>query len=146
MLKKANDGPFEEFAPEFKSPTEWEATFAVNTDEQTDVELLGFNREGEAIGATGITLTPAPANDFLRGDVNGDGRINLPDPLATLRFVLGGALLACPDAADMNDSGHLDLTDAILALEFIFRDGAPPSAPFPASGVDPTDDGLRCIR
>ncbi|HVR75163.1 MAG TPA: hypothetical protein VMT52_12555 [Planctomycetota bacterium] len=57
---------------------------------------------------------------------------------------LGGDTLPCEDAADLDDDGTVELSDAILLLNFLVRGGAPPASPFPASGIDETPDLLGC--
>jgi hypothetical protein len=52
--------------------------------------------------------------------------------------------LACRDAADSDDSGQLDVGDAIYALNFLFLNGQRPRPPFPSLGFDPTVDELDC--
>jgi hypothetical protein len=86
----------------------------------------------------------APPEAFRRGDANGDGTVNITDPIATLGFLfLGQAPLACPDAADGDDSGGLNITDPIKVLSFLFTGGREPPAPGPrACGPDPTADPL----
>jgi ELWxxDGT repeat protein len=82
---------------------------------------------------------------FTRGEVTGDGRINLADAIATLRLLFVGAVsLACEDAADANDDGRLQPADAIGTLLRIFAGGAPFPPPYPGCGTDPTSDALRC--
>jgi hypothetical protein len=83
---------------------------------------------------------------FIRGDTNRDGSINISDPVVLLRHLFGGQTLPCQDAADFDDSGILNLTDAVQALAFIFQNGPRPPPPFPEPGVDPTPDGLGCQR
>ena len=39
--------------------------------------------------------------------------------------------LACLDAADVNDSGDVDLTDAVQLLGWLFLGGVPPAPPAP---------------
>jgi hypothetical protein len=56
----------------------------------------------------------------------------------------GGPVPECQKAADADDSGVLDITDAVYELGFLFLGGAAPPAPFPDAGVDPTDDSLPC--
>ena len=34
---------------------------------------------------------PAAEHEFVRGDVNGDGRVNMPDALAILSFLFDGS-------------------------------------------------------
>tara|TARA_B100000809_G_scaffold123515_1_gene121633 strand:+ start:705 stop:959 length:255 start_codon:yes stop_codon:yes gene_type:complete len=57
---------------------------------------------------------------------------------------LAGRPPGCFDAADANDDGRLDIADPIFGLDFLFRGGAPPPAPFPRAGPDPTEDGHDC--
>lgn len=82
---------------------------------------------------------------FVRGDGNQDGTVNVADPIASLSWLFsGGPEPACPDAADANDSGALDIADAVYTLAYLFSGGLPPAPPFPAPGADPTGDGLGC--
>ena len=83
---------------------------------------------------------------FRRGDSNEDGRVDLADPIRTLRHVFQGeATPPCLDAADANDDGSEDISDAIFTLLYLFQGGAPPPAPFPDPGQDATPlDGLDC--
>lgn len=60
-------------------------------------------------------------------------------------FVSGGGP-ACVDAADANDDGRADISDAIYDLSHLFLGGPPPPVPFPHPGVDPTIDRLPCQR
>jgi len=83
---------------------------------------------------------------FLRGDSNGDGQVDIADPIATLCFLfLGTTTITCQDSADANDSGTLDLSDAVTTLGCLFL-GSPPTlpSPYPARGPDPTPDELGC--
>ncbi|MCA8959873.1 MAG: IPT/TIG domain-containing protein [Planctomycetes bacterium] len=82
---------------------------------------------------------------FVRGDGNGDGAIDIADPVANLayQFQLGPA--NCLDAFDTNDDGSIDIADPVYNLNYLFSMGAEPPQPFPAPGVDPTPDGLGCL-
>jgi hypothetical protein len=91
---------------------------------------------------------PAQAQ-FIRGDVTGDGLVNIVDGIAELDCLfLGGACPTCDDAADVDDDGVLTIVDPIFNLMFLFLGGAvppPPSVPTgTACGLDPTPDGLGC--
>ena len=82
---------------------------------------------------------------FVRGDVDNDGIVSLPDPLATLSylFISGSPVPVCLDACDTDDDGSVDLTDALGVLNFLFVTGsAAPAAPFPDAGADPTADSI----
>lgn len=83
---------------------------------------------------------------FLRGDGNGDGRVNLSDAVA----ILGGLFLGqdapgCMDAADANDDGAVDLADPAAILNSLFRGVGPLPAPSAERGHDPTPDDLDCF-
>ncbi len=93
------------------------------------------------------TVTLAPAPSFLRGDRNGDGRVDIADAVSIIRGAfLNGPASPCEDAGDVDDDGtEHGLIDTIALLEWIFFDGAPPHAPGPSQcGLDPTADDLDC--
>ena len=51
---------------------------------------------------------------------------------------LGGRAPSCSEAGDADDNGRLELTDAIVVLNFLFLGGAPPPPPGPTRcGTDP---------
>src|SRR5688572_8348986 len=90
---------------------------------------------------------PALAEEpwFVRGDATSDGVLDISDPTVTLRHLfLEGAEPACLDALDADDTGSVNISDAISILGFLFHGGSPPPAPYPAAGADPTEDGLAC--
>ena len=80
---------------------------------------------------------------FLRGDQNGDGSLDISDPLSLLGFMFGVGEVTCEDASDANDDGNLDVSDAVRMLQYLFG-GASMPAPINGCGVDPTADGLGC--
>ena len=86
------------------------------------------------------------AADFLRGDVDGSGRLAVSDAIRILAHLFqgDGSAVPCEDAADPDDSGAIDLADAIHLLSGLFLGGPAPAAPFPACGADPTEDALGC--
>src|SRR5690606_26433591 len=47
---------------------------------------------------------------FVRGDVDGDTKISIADPVAILFHLFRGAELVCEDAADLNDDGEINVT------------------------------------
>jgi dockerin type I repeat protein len=84
------------------------------------------------------------APDFMRGDANGDGEINLSDAISILGYLfLGYSDPSHPDAADTNDDGSIDLADAIYLISFLFlSDPASLPHPYPYWGFDSTYDTL----
>ena len=51
----------------------------------------------------------------------------------------------CLDAADVDDSGEIDIGDAVFTFNFLFGGGPPPAAPYPTFELDPTEDLLGCL-
>ena len=81
----------------------------------------------------------------MRGDANGDNRMDLADPIFAIGFLfLGRRSPECLDAMDANDDGKADLADPIRMLGFIFLGRAAPPAPYPDPSTDPTDDNIKC--
>ena len=86
------------------------------------------------------------ADDFIRGNANNDGNVDLGDGILILGYLFSGDAIPCLDAADCDDNGQVDITDAIYLFTYQFAGGAAPLAPFPACGTDPTDgDALDCL-
>ena len=85
---------------------------------------------------------------FLRGDTNADGLLDISDPLDNLAFQFVGTFAPpCRDALDFDDSGELDVTDPIANLTHQFVGGPPPAPPGKDTcGVDLTDDDLTCEK
>jgi hypothetical protein len=83
----------------------------------------------------------AQSADFIRGDANDDGGLNITDPVFALNFLfLGGERPPCLAAADADDDGELNITDPVFALNFLFLGGAAMPEPYPGPGPDPTPD------
>lgn len=86
-------------------------------------------------------------NEFVRGDCNDDGgTVNIADGIYLLNNLFQmGPDPVCDDACDSNDDALLDSTDAIYIFNYRFLEGPAPAAPFPTSGLDPTQgDGIGC--
>ncbi len=58
----------------------------------------------------------------------------------------GGPQPPCLQAADTNDDGSVNLTDAIYLLNFLFTNGPAPATPVAACGPDDTADDLGCEK
>jgi hypothetical protein len=119
-----------------------------------DIDLLPGDSLGRIPDGTGeLVELPAPspgapnggsAITFVRGDSNGDLRVNVTDMIRLLAILLSGdaRFPECEDALDADDSGGVNATDAVYIGASTFRMGPAPPPPFPAPGTDPTPDVL----
>lgn len=107
------------------------------------LDLAAVSSSGSAAVVLRGRPVPAAAS-FRRGDVDGNGRLQVTDPIALIdRLFLGQAPLACEDAADADDDGKLNLTDPVLLLDRLLFGGAPLPPPGPEGcGEDPSADLL----
>jgi hypothetical protein len=101
-----------------------------------------------AIVPIGLLLSPVlDSKPFIRGDTDRSRGLSITDAITIISalFVPEGADLDCRDAADVNDDGFLNVSDAIHILTYLFLRGEAPAAPFSGCGVDPTqEDSLGC--
>ena len=97
------------------------------------------------LGLGVLLAAPASAQDFIRGDSNGDGVVTLADSHRSLYyFFLGGEPL-CEDAADFDNSGEPNISDPIKNLRYQVLNDPPPPSPFPGIGPDSgAPDSLLC--
>ena len=142
--------------------------FSINpetTEQVTEVRFEGTDRGQGAYNffkAFGDTFTPELANSFvftdasvqvvpdislfIRGDANGDRKVDISDPQRTLSFLfLGGLQPYCLDAADANDDGRLDVSDPIATLGSLFLGTGPLPPPNDTPAEDPTPDSFGCL-
>ena len=82
--------------------------------------------------------------EYLRGDVNLDGLINIADVIKITGYLFHGDTIYCLKAADTNDDGVVDIADAVYLANYLFTSGDEPPPPFNEAGQDPTDDSLSC--
>ena len=82
---------------------------------------------------------------FIRGDTNGDGRVDVSDSISTLLFLFAGASenVTCLDAANADDDFSIHVSDAIYVLNYLFDQGPPPPAPGEACGLASTSIGCE---
>lgn len=125
-------------------PTNGLGTPALNNSFVVDNESI----QADTLTGGSVTIVQpvvTPNFEFIRGDVNLDTLITLSDVMSLLFWTFqGGAEPQCHDAADADDSGHADITDAIFLLNFVFLDGATPWPPYPGPGPDYTPDDIGC--
>ena len=94
----------------------------VNWEGDNVLAINGFENTGDSgMTIAGPTLIVAPgpaAPPVVRGDVNGDGKVGVPDATMALRFAVG---LEKPSdqqlaAGDVNGNGKIDIPDVTLIL------------------------------
>jgi len=82
---------------------------------------------------------------FVRGEINQDNNLDVSDVVSILFHLFQPDFeIPCERAADVNDSGSVDVSDPIYELAFFYQAGPAPAAPYPACGIDPSPDGLSC--
>ena len=93
-----------------------------------------------------VLIFPA-GPDFLRGDFDRDLEVNLTDAIGCAAYLFQqGPAPTCPDAADINDDGILDVSDPVYTIFHLYLGGTQPPPPFSSgAGQDPTfHDNLGC--
>jgi uncharacterized protein (DUF1800 family) len=102
------------------------------------------------LSAAGAAAEGAPGffrrAQFIRGDSNIDGRVDISDVVSTLNTLFSGLQpSACPDAADANADRRIDISDPVATLNFLFLGGAALPAPGPFEcGADASPAALGC--
>ena len=91
-----------------------------------------------------INQGPCKKTPFIRGDVNGDGGLDISDAVTTLDYLITGGSIGCEKAADSNDDGSLNVADGIALLGYLFSGTGDLPMPFSTCGIDPTEDTLEC--
>ena len=86
---------------------------------------------------------------FLRGNSNNDSKVNLADAIWILNELFyAGPPFSCEDAADANDDGIVDISDAGYIIRYQFGGSFSPPSPFPVCGTDhdKSEDRLTCLK
>ncbi len=100
---------------------------------------------GTGLGIELVMLSGEDEGDFLRGDANADGGVDLSDSVRILLYLFNqGREPNCLSSADVDDTGQLEITDAVYLLNFLFLAAEWPPSPSRACGPDPTEDDLGC--
>ena len=125
-----------------------------------DVQIYDVALSAEEIEdlAESIEIDPGPGDpgpgdpepavpQFVRGDSDDNGLLNLTDAFFILNFLfLGGPSPSCFEACDVDNNGILQLTDGIFMLNFLFLGGEAIPAPRDRCGPDPASppDNFDC--
>ncbi|MEM7168459.1 MAG: FG-GAP-like repeat-containing protein [Planctomycetota bacterium] len=119
------------------------ATPDLNNDQRPDFVAPNFGPNG----LVAFLNTNPILSDFVRGDCNDDGAVNLADAVRGLNhlFPIGTPTpLSCESACDANDDDVLNLADPVAVLNALFS--SPPTVlPGPSvCGADPTPALIDC--
>ena len=91
--------------------------------------------------ASGVALE----GEFVRGDVDANGVVNVTDAIVLLGYLFRGeAAPGCPKAADADDDGRVNVRDAFSILTYLFAGAGPLPEPFGVCSRDQTPDPLSC--
>ncbi|MBI4600696.1 MAG: lamin tail domain-containing protein [Planctomycetes bacterium] len=146
ILLEGEDAPLE---PAWPSITKWRATVPLQGGPNL-LRFVALDLQGNPVGSDSITVTWSTGPvvpRFIRGDVNLDRSLDLADVLRLLFHLYLGAAIGCEDSGDATNNEILDVADAIFLLNYLFRAGAAPSAPFPSPGEDTgSTERLDCER
>jgi len=119
------------------------------------IDSVRFATNGGRTGLIGINTIavfgrelPAGVGPFIRGDVNGDGSLDIADASFVFNYLfLGGEGPTCVSAMNSNaEDGPPNLTAGVFLLNFLFMGGSAPPAPYPECGSSslPIDLNLGC--
>lgn len=77
-----------------------------------------------------IVTVEAVVSPFLRGDANGDGRINIGDAVFLVEYLFKGGPAPDPlEAGETNCDGAVNIGDVVFIIAYLFRGGPPPICP-----------------
>jgi len=104
---------------------DWDNAFALALDESANIYVtgysVGFGTELDYATIKYVNL------EFLRGDANGDGEINVSDVVYLSNYFYRGGPPPYPwEAGDADCDGDVDEDDMYYLIDYLFRSGPPP--------------------
>lgn len=118
---------------------------------EPDYQTSYISGEGQWLKAGTVREITIPCgSQFVRGDANQDGKVNVADAVAVAFGLFGPnqtppLMAKCWDSGDANDDGRLNVADCVFILQWLFVTGGSLPEPSGSCGYDPTDDEFeRC--
>lgn len=87
-------------------------------------------------------LTAQSPIEFVRGDANQDGIVDVDDAIFIANY---NGLALCEDSLDVDDNGIISNSDAYMIVDLINGVITYLPPPWPFCGTDPTQDDLDCF-
>ena len=84
--------------------------------------------------AEGEGWEPYAGSSFQRGDVNGDGSVNISDVTALIDLLLGGGTISNP-AADCNQDNGINISDVTALIDYLLAGNWPSKVMRAGTGV-----------
>ncbi len=84
----------------------------------------------------------AAATGSLRGDVSGDGIVNIADVTALIDQLLGDGMEVDPEASDVNRDGTINITDVTMLINQVMHSSKKVAHQSPESKTSLVKDGL----
>jgi hypothetical protein len=127
---------------------QWLDTLPVLTGKPIYIHAVIDDGLADLVGhSTSLPIEPQEFLDppFRRGDVDGNGILDLADDVNNLTYQFVGSFQpTCLDALDVNDSGEINIADPLRSLFFQFSGGPPPADPGHEScGIDPSSETVE---
>ena len=103
----------------------WDMAVACALDNQNTIYVSGYSKWSHCTMYTTIKYVQIPLSDGLKGDVNGDGLINVQDVVALIRHTLGIQPLMGKAlwSADCNGDKLIDVFDIVGVVNVIIGTG-----------------------
>jgi len=113
------------------------------------LNVLAIQVHNNTLGSSDMSLSAelefsATGETFIRGDVDNNKSWDVTDAVKILLHAFTGLELPCLEAADVNDSGRIDMEDGVGLLNFIFTQGEAPPPPLYEELPDLDSDELGC--
>lgn len=112
-------------------------TSAAAANDSTVVSLSGYSAYSPTFTGPLLTYTPSlePPTvlypgccEDIRGDINGDGSVNITDlTLLVTHLFSGGAAPECFEEGDADGNGSIIISDITYLVSYLFRGGPPPA-------------------